>query len=303
MSRKLAVALMATVALLGGTAFAQQQSNANAKTSADPDAKGFVSYLDFGGSINDAGHVLKLDSSAGYNFSSHIGVDFGVPVYFAGGSSTDSTGAKTTFSATGMGAPYIDGRLMFKNPKLNYATTVTTFLPAGNTQNGFATGRTTFDWNNHFERSFGRFTPYGEIGVGNTVVDTSKFRRPYSSYGNNAHLEGGATFDVVDRLTVGGSGYDIAPWGTQTIYSRSMPANSANGNGATQRSFNQNKVTTGGSDLGKDHGFSMWSDFAVTPYMTAELAYTRSVTFALNTVSFDLRFNLGYLARKQGVRH
>lgn len=273
------------------------------------DEKGFVSFAEFSGSANDSGHVLKLDTSAGYNFSRHFGVDVGVPLYFVGGSTTSSTGTSSKFSGSGLGAPYVDARLMFNGGALSYGSSLTAYLPAGDQDKGFSTGRATWDWNNHFDHSFSRFTPFVEAGLGNTVVDTSRFNRPYSSYGYNGHVQGGASLDLTDKFSLGASGYDLLPWGTQTIYSRVVTNGStgqpAGGGGAGQQAagsqrhvYSDSAVTTGTADLSKDHGFSAWGDFSPAPYVTAELGYTRSVVFALDTVTFSLRFNLGYLARK-----
>lgn len=295
--------LAVSIAVLSSVALGQQSVSGSQP---DPSEKGFVSFVEFGGSFNSAGHVLKLDTSAGYNVSRHVGIDFGVPFYFVGRSSTNTAGTKTSFSAAGMGAPYADVRLTFNNPKVSYNTSMTVFLPYGDKDSGLSTGQTSFDWNNHFERSFGRVTPFGEAGVGNTVADTSTFKRPYSSHGYNAHFEGGAMFDAVDKVSIGGSFYNISPWGAQTIYSRSLPRNSgaavnvhANGNAASQRVFDQNSVTSGDSSLGKDHGLSTWVDIAPAPYAIMEFGYTRSISFALDTVSFGLRFNLAYLAKNR----
>jgi hypothetical protein len=301
MFRKHILAVAALILAVNGLALGQQATS-NSQPGREIE-KGFVSFAEFGGSFNSSGHVLKLGTSAGYNFSRHIGVDLGVPFYFVGGSSTSSTGTKTTFSGSGIGAPYTDVRLMFKNSALDYSSSVTVYLPAGDKDTGLSTGRTSFDWNNHFERSINRFRPFGEAGVGNTVADTTKFNRPYSSYGYNAHVQGGAMFDLTNRFSVGGSAYDILPWGTQTIYSRAVPKNSTNlsGNGnaaGNNRVFEQNSVTAGAAALGKDHGFSTWADFMPAPYVTAELGYTRSVPLELDTVSFSLRFNIGSMAKK-----
>jgi hypothetical protein len=115
------------------------------------------------------------------------------------------------------------------------------------------------------------------------------------------HVEGGASFDVAPKVSVGGSAYDIFPWGTQTMYSRVLPRNSISliGNGNSHsRAFEQNSFNSGTSALGKDDGFSAWTDYSPAPYMTAEVGYTRSIEYALNTVSFSVRFNLGYLAKR-----
>src|SRR4051812_42628092 len=90
------VVTVAVLTLAASVATAQQSTSQS-----QADERGFVSFAEFGGSFNSSGHVVKLDTSVGYNLSEHIGVDFGVPFYFAGGTSTSTTGSKTTASSTG----------------------------------------------------------------------------------------------------------------------------------------------------------------------------------------------------------
>jgi hypothetical protein len=279
-----------SILCLAGAASAQQVS--------DGPEKGFTSYAEFAGSVNSGQHVLKLDADAGYNFSEHVGVNFGVPLYFAGGSTTSTTGTKTSYSSSGMGAPHAAMQLTFNNPSVNYATSLTVYLPAGDTRDGISTGRTSFDWNNRFDHTTHRLTPFLEAGAGNTVVDSRQFIRPYSSHGYNAHALLGLGVALTDKIIVGVSGYEIAPWGTQTIYSRSMahqdttttaPAGSKVPN---NRFFAMNGVTSGASEIARDGGFSAWMDVKPSATVGLELAYTRSVEFSLDTLSFSLRLNL-----------
>lgn len=292
MFRKITLAA-ALLVLAFSTAVAQSTSSQK-----PDDERGLVSFSEFGGSFDSTGHVVKLDTSVGYNINSHFGADFGVPFYFAGGSTTTTAG-KSSYSATGIGAPYIAFRGMYKDDSFRYASRFVLFLPKGDATTGLSTGQTSIDWTNHFENSFGRVTPFGEIGVANTVGDTARYNRPYISYGNNLHMEGGASFDVVDKVSVGGSAYDIFPWGTQTIYSRAVPKGSldlpsqAKGKGA----FLQNSYFQGPADSAKDDGGTLWIDYSPAPYATAEFAFTRSFAFELNTFSVGLRINIGYLAK------
>src|SRR5579864_8437109 len=53
---------------------------------------------EFDGSTNSEGQVMSLDSTVGYVFSRHFGVNAGIPVYFVRGTSTTSTGGTTTTS-------------------------------------------------------------------------------------------------------------------------------------------------------------------------------------------------------------
>ena len=290
------IACVAALAIsLAAGALAQQQDS----KSSGGFEPGFTSVAEFGGSASSGQHVLKLDTSAGYNFSRHVAVSAGVPFYFVGGSTTSATGTSSSYSASGIGAPRLALQLAFPRPAFSYASGITVFLPAGNTDYGMSTGRTSFDWNNRIERAFHRVTPFGELGMGNTVVDTTNFNRPYSSHGYNAHFQGGVNVAVAEKILWGASAYDIAPWGTQTIYSRTKShSTNAQGSGAAQnRFFDSAGVTTGSADIGKDNGFSTWFDFALAPPVEAEIGFTRSVHFALNTVSFNLRFDLARMAR------
>jgi hypothetical protein len=294
--RKALICAAAATLALGGTALAQQDAS-------DSSDKGFTSYMQFGGSASAGQSVLKLDTNAGYNFSEHVGVNFGVPFYFVGGSSTSTTGAKTSYSSAGVGAPHAAVQLTFKNSSVNYSSALTVFLPAGDTKDGLSTGQTSFDWNNRFDHSFHRVTPFAEAGLGNTVADSRQFDRPYSSHGYNAHLLAGLGVNLTDRITLGASAYDIAPWGTQTIYSRTV-AHQATASAAAgsktpnNRFFAVNGVTSGTADIARDDGFSTWVSFSPTPVVNIEVGYTRSVQFALDMASFSLRVNLAKLARK-----
>jgi len=290
----------ALLALFSSAAAAQSANSHN-----PDDERGLVSFSEFAGTFNADSHVVKLDTSVGYNLNSHFGADFGVPFYFTGGTAPSTTGSKTSFSATGMGAPYLAFRGMYKDDTFRYASRFVLFLPAGDATNGLSSGQTSIDWINHFENGFGRVTPFGDVGVANTVGDTARYKRAYTSYGNNFHVEGGATVDVTDKVSVGGSAYDIFPWGTQTIYSRAVPKGSmdlpARANGKTN-AFQQNSYIQGASDLAKDNGASAWADYSPAPYMTVELGFTRSFEFQVNTVSVGMRLNLGYLAKARSHR-
>ena len=66
--------------------------------------------------------------------------------------------------------------------------------------------------------------------------------------------------------------------------------------------FEKNRETTGTAAIDRDNGYSAWLDVSPLPFINLELGYSRSVQFDLNTVSFSVGFNLGYLIRKTKVR-
>ena len=250
---------------------------------------GFTSYAAFEGTSDADGQVYAFNPSVGYNFNRHFGMDLGVPFYFVRASS--SLGGT---SSNGIGNPSLDLRFKFLNPAVNFASVVTGTAPVGDSKKGLSTGRGTYDWTNHFDHAFGSLTPFGEVGISNTVADTRLFLRPFTALGFNTHVQGGANYDLWKFLSVGASGYAILPSGQQTIFSKVVHSSSS-GHGHV---FENNQQTTGGADLARDHGFSAWVDANPAPYLDLELGYTRSVNYDLNAVSFGIGINVGYLARR-----
>ncbi len=280
----------AVILVLGASLAMVAQSPKSAESD---DEKGFTSYVQFGGSANSSGRVFKLDTSIGYNVNEHLGFDAGLPFYFV---STPGTSTSAGTSQHGIGNPYLDFRVTFRSPVISYRSTATGYFPVASVKNGFSTGRMTGDWTNRFEHSFSRLTPFAEAGIGNTIRDSRFFDRPFTSLGFNAHVEGGASLALTDQVAIGASGYAILPSGQQRIYSKVMNTNATMHNG---RVFDTASETVGTADLARDHGFSVWTGVSPTPVLDLELGYTRSVRYALNTVSFNVGVNVGRLVQKK----
>jgi hypothetical protein len=280
-----AILICAVVCAKVGLAQSKAESSATEET-------GVTSYVEFGGTSNSTGQVYEIDSSAGYSFTPHFGMDFGVPVYFVNPSSSSGTAA-----SSGVGNPSVDLRWKYPHVALNYATVLTGSAPLGDKNLGLSTGHATFDWTNHFDHGFNQVTPFFDAGLSNTTSDSRLFVRPYTTYGLNSHFRGGAEIDVWKFISVGAAGYDIAPFGNQTVFSRVVgPANASAGSGHGH-SFNGGHEVAGSSTIAEDNGFSAWVDANLNKYTDAELGYTRSTQFDLNSVSFSLGFNVGRLLR------
>src|SRR5260370_30884148 len=106
------------------------------------------------------------------------------------------------------------------NPALDKQSPIGVGGPRGSKTKGLSTGRATVDWDNRFEHSFSHFTPFFEGGLANTVPDSAFFTRPYTSLGGVSHLEQGANFHLLRRVSVGGSAYQVVPFGHQKGISR-----------------------------------------------------------------------------------
>ena len=286
---RLFFATLALIATLCGMTAAQA-----APAQSVNDDKGFTSYVQFAGTSNSDGQVYKLDPSVGYNFSGHFGMDVGIPVYFVRASST----AAGTTSTNGIGNPYVDVRVKYLNPLFNFGSVLTGYAPAGDSKKGLSTGRGTFDWTNHFDRSFSSLTPFAEVGIANTITDSLLFERPFTTFGFNTHLQGGVKYAVWKILNVGASGYDILPTGQQTVFSKVQGGSSNPASPSHKPVFLNNQQTTGTADIAHDDGFSTWIEAKPGSVLDMELGFTRSIHYDLNSVSFNIGLNLGRLYRK-----
>jgi len=294
--------------------------------------QGFNAYENFRGMVNSSGALLKLDSTVGYDFNSHVGVFTGVPLYFAIDNS--STPGQTDLHSFGAGDVYFGLEGYLPSQIVNLTSSITVSAPTGSVSKGFSPGQATWDWNNRFRRRFGRFAPFVAAGIGNTVPDSELVVRNFISIGDVAHFEEGADFDLTRHVYVGGSAYQVVPFGEQKVFNRfqavtprdgngSGSGGSGNGgpgpgNGGPDDNGNQGpgdrdggpapgapppgsagQPSATGNDLTQEHGFDAWIGFEPTRVLRLEMGYTRSVTFNLNSFSFNLGFNLGRLFRHE----
>jgi hypothetical protein len=283
----LSALLAATVRLV-----AQKSSTAPAES-----PQGFTEVESFQGMVNSDERLMKLDSTAGWDFNRHFGVFAGLPVYFAHLSS--STTATSGTSHDGIGNAYLGFAFRAPNPTVNYASALTLAAPTGDTKKGLSTGRATFDWDNRFEHAFNRFTPFFDGGLSNTVPDSELLTRPFTSLGVVTHLEEGGGYKLSQHFTVNGAGSEIVPFGNQKVFSKLVTAGqAAKGSGKNGRVF-ETAAETSGNGLTRENGFSSWVEFEPTSSWAVELGYTRSVTFALNSFAFNLRLNVAKLLRSR----
>ena len=274
------------------------QSATHADQTPDP-IKGFNAYENFRGMVNHSGTLLKLDSTVGYDFNRNFGVFTGVPLYFASDSS--NTPGQTRLHDAGAGDFYFGVDAYAPNRYVDYSSTLTISAPTGSVSKGFSPGKPTVDWNNRFRHRIGRLKPFVAAGVGNTVPDSDLVTRNFISLGKVSHFEEGAEFEIAPPVYLGGSAYQIVPFGNQQIFNRfdsAAPRDDHGGNG-TAAPPPVAGTPKSGNDLTREHGFDAWFGFEPTRIVRMELGYSRSVTFALNRFSFNLGLNVGKLFRSQ----
>jgi hypothetical protein len=275
-----------------------QNATHRANQASEP-IQGFNAYENFRGMVNSSGTLLKLDSTFGYDFNQYLGVFAGVPLYFASDSS--NTPGQTRLHDAGAGDAYFGVDVYAPNRILNFGSTLTISAPTGSVSKGFSPGAATVDWNNRFRHTFGRLTPFVAAGVGNTVPDSELVTRNFISLGSVSHFEEGAELQLAKPVYLGGSAFQIVPFGKQQVFNRFGTASPRDDNGgqgnAGQPSLNGASAI--GNDLTKEHGFDAWLGFEPTRIVRVELGYSRSVTFALNSFSFNVGLNVGKLLRSK----
>lgn len=298
MNRLLPKFICLIVLFVAVSAFGQYQPVSEAQ-------KGFNGFEDFQGSLNADSKMFKLDSNIGYDFNKHFGLFAGMPVYFANTQTvtTQVNGNTTTtmqdVTNNGLGNAYFGLAMRAPSKALEYTGTFTFAAPTGSTSKGFSSGRANADWTNRFEHSFNRLTPFFEGGLSNAVPDSQLFTRPFTSLGLLTHLEEGGEFELVKHFAVGGSGYEIVPFGNQKIFSK-LVSKGQSGRGKGKNSFDL-AAETSGTGLTRENGFNSWIAFDPTPVWRVELGFSRSATFDLNSFAFNLRMNLGKMARSRRV--
>ena len=181
---------------------------------------------------------------------------------------------------------------------MNYTSTLEATAPTGDKAKGFSTGRATVDWTNSFSHKFESMTPFADVGMSNTVSDTSFFVRPFSSLGLVSHFDGGATFKIAPVVSVGALAYGVQASGQQRIFSKvknsgssATPATSSQAK--VNRVFETNSETVGSADLANDHGVSSWLAVRAGSNTDFQVGYTRSMGYDLNTLFGGVKFRFG----------
>ena len=270
------------------------------------DSQGWSFSGSLTGSANSEGVVTKVDPVLGYHFNRHFSTYTGVPFYFVNLSS-NATSTASGFMK-GVGNAFLGFNAGVQTDALTYTSNIEFTAPTGDKSKGFSTGRVTADWTNRFSAKVSSLTPFANVGIANTVSDTTFFVRPFTSLGLVGHFEGGATYGLLPAVRLGASAYAVRGSGQQRIISKvtgqttattlgssgATILGSSSGPGNANRVFdNQTETVSQTADIVNDHGFSTW--FGISPRSAFELhaGYSRSVSYDFNTLFFGVGFHVG----------
>ncbi|MGH9406361.1 MAG: hypothetical protein ACRD3D_11070 [Terriglobia bacterium] len=218
--------------------------------SVDPNEKGPTASELISGSSTSIGGMLMFDTSVGWNFNPHFGVDVGIPylfdtrpglfantsgrigyvnypyvgcTYFFGCYAATATSSRLWAGELADG--YAEAHYTRTYGKYNVFTNLTGDFPTASYRRGLTTGRIQWDWFNHVDTNFHGFDPFANFGLANGRMDQHFEPRPFNTdlpfrtFGYMADFEGGLQYKVWRRFTLGASLWDVLPMGPQRIYS------------------------------------------------------------------------------------
>jgi len=246
--------------------------------------KGFTVYEETRASTSDSGQFAAFDTNVGYDFTRHVGLDVGVPVYLIRATLPNEVHAWNSR----LGDPYMDVRFAADNRIVNYATVVTTSIPARQT-GAFSTGHLGIDWFNHFDHPVSRFRPFVNAGVANGIINTRQLSQPFRltqllrTSGFIAEAEGGTDFKVWRGVRVGSSFYALQPSGTQKLAGQPV---------------SNSPVTPTAALLTHDRGYSAWVKLLSTRSVFTQVGYNHSIKLDQDAATLTVGFDLTSLVRK-----
>ena len=218
----------------------------------------------------------------GYTINDTFAVDATIPIYMFRLAETLSAHPKPDAHLVSLRGELSDAifglHAQFTPGLYLYQSTFSFTVPTGDETYGLTTGRMTFDLNNRFERTYGRFTPTLEIGAGDsTTLVNRQVNKIYTSLGPLAHFQLGTAIELHPRVSFEADVYEELPIGDQKIYgpSRSGKATVVKGYNVTE-----------------DNGFTNSLDLTINSHTILSGYYSRSLRRHTDTAGMGITYVL-----------
>ena len=270
---------------LGGLS-AAATTNDSGPSGIIPAVKGFNASIGTSSQHDSSsGWSSVLTPNIAYRLNKYFSADVEVPWYiYINIDANVGTKAKPVYAYSTKNSVFGDTDLSFhadaKAWKFDYNGTVSMGLPSGNTDYGLGAGQVTFNINNHFEKSFGIFTPDIELGYGDTSsLVNQRILKSYVAVGPLAHFQAGTSIDLPRDISFEAEAYEELPLAKDLVYSTT-------GKG-------KKKVTTStNQDPAEDNGFITSLDIPLTRHVTLSGFYYRSLIDHDDVGGFSFTFLL-----------
>lgn len=228
------------------------------------------------------GWATLFTPAIGYTFNNTFSVDASIPIYMYRLTNTLAKHPRpNAYLVPRRGEPgdIVFGlHALFIPSHFLYQTTAAITAPTGDEIYGLTTGRVTFDFNNHVERTFARYTPNLEFGVGDSTTLVNRIlNKNYTSLGPLAHFQIGLSVDLLRRASFETDAYEQLPIGDQKIY---RPARHGHG-----------VVVTGYNTI-EDNGFINSLNIPFDRHTTLSGYYSRSLRLRYDTAAIGITYVL-----------
>ena len=275
----------------GDSAQAEPVANTSpSRASEVPDVPGLSSVLHglnagvtFAG-VHDAytGWATLVTPAIGFSFNHVFTADVSVPIYFFRLSPSTLARPRPNellIQERGEVADVvIAGHAQFVPRNFNYQATAALAVPTGDAQNGLTTGRVSFDFDNHFDKTVFRVTPNLDIGIGDTASLVNRITtKNYTSLGPLAHFQVGLGFPLPFHTSFVAEAYEQLPIGDQKTYGPSR---------------NGRSTVVTGRNITEDNGFITSIDVPLSGHTTLSAYYNRSLRFYADNVSIGFTYVL-----------
>ncbi len=251
-----------------------------------PVARGFNASLG-SSSMHDSnsGWFSLLAPNIAYRLNRYFSVDAGVDMYlYINIDANVGKKAKPVYVYSPKKGVFGDTTLSFEGDagarSFAYAGTFSLGLPSGNTDYGLGAGQVTYNFNNHFEKALGLFTPDVELGYGdtNSLVD-QRIVQSYVAVGPLAHFQAGSAIFLPLHSSFEADAYEELPLAKDIVYSTT-------GKGKKRVRTSTNR------DPAEDNGFIASLDIPLNPHTTLSGFYSRSLRDHDDIAGFSFTFLL-----------
>ena len=249
-----------------------------------------VSLADESDHVSGSGWENVITPDVSYDYDKHIGIDFTFP-YYTYLDTSSSHVVLTPLPIHVVTTPYVANwaigdasssvNLSFSPSLFNYVFTATGGFPIGNTQYNLSATEYTYLVNNHFDQSFGIFTPEVEIGFGDdSNLGKHRIVRSTLEVGNLAFFTAGTGVELPWGMTFTADAYEQLPTQNLDAYKTIRTPKGR-----------KLKVQTGAGPA-EDNGFETSLDIPITDHLTLSGEYDRSLRQYTDTAGFSLTYVL-----------
>jgi hypothetical protein len=235
-------------------------------------------------SLHDSitGWATLATPAIGYSFNDHFNIDATIPIYLyrlaESRSARPRPNAQLVVQRAELGDLILGLHSAFSPKIFEYQLTGSVAIPTGDSYYGLTSGRVTFDVTNHFERTFNRFTPTIEIGIGDSSTLVNRLvTKNYTSLGPLSHYQAGMAVQLPFNATFEADAYEQLPVGDQKTYGPSR---------------NGKATVVTGHNISEDNGFTNSFDLPLDRHTTFSAYYNRSLRIRNDTVAVGLTYVL-----------